>query len=99
MGTMRAVSVIFYTGDTYYCYSKNVYFVELEEKILPIKIKGIAKFFKIYDFFLLNILSRVRVDLLLHPRIRPIMFLCCQSICASFTHKSHEHQKDARVPP
>ena len=41
MVMVRSVSVIFDTGDTYSCFSNKGYFVELEEKTFPRKLKGI----------------------------------------------------------
>ena len=50
MGTVRPVSVIFDTGDTYSCSSNKGEFVKLEEKTPPKKIKGIEKGLDIYRF-------------------------------------------------
>ena len=43
MGMVSSFSVIFTTGDTYSCCSNKGDFMNLEEKILPINIKVIAK--------------------------------------------------------
>ena len=43
MGMVRSVSVIFYTGVTYSCFSNKGDFVKLEDKTLPINLKFIAK--------------------------------------------------------
>ena len=48
MRMVSSVSVILDTGDTYICYSNKGELVHLEEKILPIKLKGIAKGLKNY---------------------------------------------------
>ena len=45
-----SVSVIFDTGVTYSCYSNKGDFVNLEDNISPIKLKGIAKGLEIYVF-------------------------------------------------
>ena len=50
MGTVSLASVIFDTGDTYSCSSNKGDFVELEEKTLPRKLKGISKILEIYVF-------------------------------------------------
>ena len=50
MSTVIPVSVIFDTGDTYSCSSNKGEFVNLEEKTLPINIKGIEKGLDIYGF-------------------------------------------------
>ena len=47
---VRSVSVIFYTGTTYSCFSKNRYFVKLEEKTFPNNIEVIAKVLVISGF-------------------------------------------------
>ena len=47
---MILVSVIFYTGATYSCYSNILYSVDLEEKTHPINIRGITKDLDIYEF-------------------------------------------------
>ena len=43
MGTVSSVSVIFYTGNTYSCFSDKRDFVKLEENTFPRNIKCIAK--------------------------------------------------------
>ena len=43
MGMVSSVSVIFATRDTYSCCSNKGDLVNLEEKILPINLKGIEK--------------------------------------------------------
>ena len=50
MGMVISVSVIFDTGVTYSCSSNKGDVVKLEEKTLPINIKGIAKGLEIYGF-------------------------------------------------
>ena len=50
MGTVISVSVIFYTGATYSCYSNKRYFVKLEERTFPRNIKGTAKGLEISGF-------------------------------------------------
>ena len=50
MGMVRSVSFIFDTGDTYSCSSNKGDFVKLEEKKLPINLKGIAKGLEISGF-------------------------------------------------
>ena len=50
MGMVSSVSVIFYTGDTYSCYSNKGDFVKLEEKKLPRKLRDIAKGLEISGF-------------------------------------------------
>ena len=50
MGIMTAVSVIFNTGYTYSFPFIKAYFVDLEEKIFPIKLKVIAKGLDISGF-------------------------------------------------
>ena len=45
-----SVSVIFYTGATYSCYSNKRDFVNIEEKKFQINIKVIAKGLEIYGF-------------------------------------------------
>ena len=42
MGMMISISVIFDTGSTYSCSSKKEGFVNHEDKMFPIKLKGIA---------------------------------------------------------
>ena len=62
MGMVSSVSFIFYTGDTYSCYFNKGDFMKLEEKKLPRNIKGIAKILRFLDLGLLNILSKVKVE-------------------------------------
>ena len=50
MGMARSVSVIFETGATYSCYPNKGDLVDLEEKMLPINLKGIEKGLNIYGF-------------------------------------------------
>ena len=50
MGLVSSVSVIFFTEATYSCYSNKGDFVEIEEKMSPRNIKGIAKGFWIPGF-------------------------------------------------
>ena len=50
MGILISVSVIFDTGATYSCSSNKGDFVNLEDKMLPRKIKGIAKGLEISGF-------------------------------------------------
>ena len=50
MCTVSSVSVIFDTGATYSCSSNKGYFVKLEEKIFPRKLKGTAKVLEISGF-------------------------------------------------
>ena len=44
------ISVIFDTGYTYSCSSKKVGFLDIEEKVFPRNIKGIAKGLEISGF-------------------------------------------------
>ena len=50
MGTVSSVSVIFYTGNTYSCFSDKRDFVKLEENTFPRNIKCIAKGIDISGF-------------------------------------------------
>ena len=50
MGTVGSVSVILDTGDTYSCYSNKGDFINLEENMLPRKLKCIVKGLEIYGF-------------------------------------------------
>ena len=50
MGKLRSVSVIFDTGDTYSCLSNRGGVVNIEEKTLPRKLKGIVKGLAISGF-------------------------------------------------
>ena len=50
MGMVISISVISNTGSTCSCSSKNGYFLYLEEKMLPINLKGIEKVLEIYGF-------------------------------------------------
>ena len=50
MVVVSSVSVIFDTGYTYSFYSNKGYFVKLEEKAFPRKLKGISKGLEIYGF-------------------------------------------------
>ena len=50
MGMVRSFSVIFDTVATYSCSSNKGDSVDLEEKIFPRKLKGIAKFLEISGF-------------------------------------------------
>ena len=47
---VSSASGIFDNGATYTCYSKKVYYVKLEEKMFPRKLKGIARGLDIYRF-------------------------------------------------
>ena len=50
MGMVSSVSVIFDTGATYSCSSNKGYFVKLEEKKFPRKLKVISKGLEISEF-------------------------------------------------
>ena len=50
IGMVSSVSVIFDNGATYSCSSNKGYFVNIEEKKLPRKLKGIAKGLEISGF-------------------------------------------------
>ena len=91
MGIVISDSVIFDTGATYSCYYNKGDCVKLEEKTSSINLKGIETFLEISGFEILTILSGVKVDVGLRSRIRHIMFLVYQVICASFTHKEFAH--------
>ena len=62
MSMVLSVSVIFVTGATYSCYSNKGYFVKLEEKKFPRKLKGIAKGLEISGFGIVEFMSEVKVD-------------------------------------
>ena len=49
------------------------------------------------DFILLNILSGVKVGVLVWSGIRHIMCLGYWDICLSFTQKAYSHNKDTRL--
>ena len=63
MGMMRSVSVIFDTGENYSCYFNKGYFVNLEDNMLPRKLKGIQNYLRFLYLRLSNILSGVKVDM------------------------------------
>ena len=50
MGMVISVSVILDTGDNYACSSNKGYFMDLEDKTFPRKLKGIEKGLEISGF-------------------------------------------------
>ena len=75
MGTMISVSVIFETGENYLFSSIKRDFVDLEDNMYQINIKGIAKGLRFMDLVLLIIISGVKVNVCLSSGLKHITFL------------------------
>ena len=81
MGMFSSVSVIFDTGDTYSCSPKKYTLWSLKRRCSQEISKTYQKALIFLDLVLLNILSGVKVEILLHSHLRHIMFMGYQRIC------------------
>ena len=83
MGMVSSVSVIFDTGDTYWCSSNKGDFVKLEENKLPRKLKGIEKVLNISGFWIVEYSVRSEIGRIIALRYQAYyVFLGYQKTCA-----------------
>ena len=59
MAMVSSISVIFDTGATYLCSSDKGDFMELEDKISLINLKGVSKGLEIYGFGIVEYSTRI----------------------------------------
>ena len=98
MGMISSVSVIFDTGATYLYYFNKGDFLNLEETMLPINLKGTEKGLAISAFGIVKYFVRSGIESMISLQAQAYYVPGSQKYLSSFNHKEFEYHKDTRVP-